>query len=289
MDISFNKIKKFLHRASFSNNFYYGYYLVTPELAKELLSFNTNNRKLKSDNLNKLIKALKNNEYKPEVCKTVMLSDVKVLIDGQHILTAIIKTGISATVMLQINVPHKAFKNIDSGASRKIADVFTIEKISNATNISAATKFLMSIFSNEASKSHKQSLTFDEILNFYYKYEDKIILANKIAKNAYDLGTGKIIKRNYICGLCAYLLIHDVDEAKVRFFFEKLGSGSSLNEHDAILTLRKRIMKSVFEKGASLKKAEYINILFQGWNKYLKNTKWKSVTVSDKQIKINVC
>jgi len=49
------------------------------------------------------------------------------LIDGQHRLAAIVKTGISAKIDITYGVPPKAFDVIDSGAVRALYDILPVE------------------------------------------------------------------------------------------------------------------------------------------------------------------
>lgn len=86
--------------------------LVTPELARILLGKNANNRKIRPRRVEQFIAALSSGNF-VEAAKGLEVSNSGQLVDGQHRLTAIVASGISAQMRITHNVPesHNALTN----------------------------------------------------------------------------------------------------------------------------------------------------------------------------------
>jgi len=110
--------------------------LITPESAKELLKLNVSNRPLNKVTVDWYAKQMTNGQWTISG-QTISISDKNTLIDGQHRLAALVKSGKEIMFNVAYNVPFQSFVNYDSVRSRGLSDVFAIENIPNYKNISA--------------------------------------------------------------------------------------------------------------------------------------------------------
>lgn len=100
---------------------------VTPELASAWLALNTDNRKLRPTHVRALSDAMKRGEWMVNH-QPVALNGTR-LLDGQHRLTALIKSGLPYVEMSVITgAPSDSFKTIDIGAKRGIGDILRADK-----------------------------------------------------------------------------------------------------------------------------------------------------------------
>lgn len=101
---------------------------LTSEHATELLTKNTNNRKVSRENVDKLAKYLKEGAFYFNGA-TVVISDDNVIMDGQHRLLAIAQTGIAAPILLVEGVHPDALATIDQGKPRTVSDILTLDGV----------------------------------------------------------------------------------------------------------------------------------------------------------------
>jgi len=97
--------------------------IVTPEMARNFLTKNTVNRPLKSTIVKDFADALKRGEWRVSHQGVAFACNGR-LLDGQHRLTAISNTGISAPMTIAYDVPEEAFCVMDIGARRTISDIY---------------------------------------------------------------------------------------------------------------------------------------------------------------------
>ena len=94
---------------------------ITPELAQLYLTTNGVNRKARTSNIRTLSAAIKRGEWQL-THQGIAFSRNGALLDGQHRLMAIIDANIPVQMMVYRNVNEDAFRVMDSGAKRSIAD-----------------------------------------------------------------------------------------------------------------------------------------------------------------------
>ena len=110
--------------------------LITPEIAKELLKLNVSNRPLNQVTVDWYARQMINGQWTISG-QTISISDKNTLIDGQHRLAAVVKSGKEIMLNVAYNVPFESFVNYDSVRSRGLSDVFAIENILNYKSISS--------------------------------------------------------------------------------------------------------------------------------------------------------
>ena len=114
---------------------------VTPRLAETWLeNYNVDNRRLKSHIVDKYAYALAAGQW--VVNGDAIRFDINnKLIDGQHRLEAVVKSGVSLQQQLIIrNLPVRAFDTIDDGAMRTASDVIQRLGVKNSTKAAAIAK-----------------------------------------------------------------------------------------------------------------------------------------------------
>ena len=95
---------------------------ITPEIAAEYLKHNTNNRNIRTSHVEYLSNAIKRGEWVLSH-QGIAFNEHGVLIDGQHRLQAIIKSGIAVQMLVSRNVGSDVFKVTDGHARRSYGDI----------------------------------------------------------------------------------------------------------------------------------------------------------------------
>lgn len=101
--------------------------MVTPELAANWMIGNIANRKLRQSIVDHLSGIMSRGEW-VTTHQGIAISDDGKILDGQHRLSAIIKSGISIDMQVSFGVSEKTFSAIDIGLTRTLSDITKIDK-----------------------------------------------------------------------------------------------------------------------------------------------------------------
>jgi hypothetical protein len=114
---------------------------VSPELAAEWLTRNTNNRPLSKGAVQQLAGQIQRGEWQL-THQGIAFDEDGVLIDGQHRLAAIAKAGITVPLTVTYGVPRTSFTVMDTGRKRTGRDALALAGEANATHLAAALRGL---------------------------------------------------------------------------------------------------------------------------------------------------
>lgn len=99
---------------------------ITPELASYLLSVNiANNRSLKSKNTDAAVADIQEDNWRASVSEILVTWNGK-LIDGQHRLTAVVRSGKSQRFMVRFGLEEEDIKALDQGTPRRVGEQLAI-------------------------------------------------------------------------------------------------------------------------------------------------------------------
>lgn len=98
--------------------------IITPELAKKYLGGNEGNRKIRPQVVAAYMADMRNGNWNdsPDIVTPIMISREGRLIDGQHRLTAVVKSGVSVVMYVAHDVEDSVFRYLDAGLKRSAAD-----------------------------------------------------------------------------------------------------------------------------------------------------------------------
>ena len=115
---------------------------ITPEMAAQLLSLNIKNRPLNESHVAFFEQQLKRGEMLL-THQGIAISDNARLLDGQHRLTAIVRTGIPAEILVTRGLAEKVFTVLDSGSKRSASDVLAIHGAPNSSILATGIRMYM--------------------------------------------------------------------------------------------------------------------------------------------------
>jgi len=241
---------------------------ITPKIAREYLKQNTNNRDLNIPHLRYLTQQMEKGDWLFDG-QPIRFAEDGQLLDGQHRLTAIVRSDTTQELLIINGLNKKAFKVMDTGKNRNVADVFYIDGIKNAHNSAGVTKRAMIFSSGIFSTKLGRHLipTHLEALDFYKKNKELKFIANE-SQNLYR-ALGKMLPISTIGGF--YFVMSKKDVIAAEKFWEQFCHGNNLSKGCPILYARNFIIKNY----ASDKKypTGIINyVIVRCWNEYRKET-----------------
>lgn len=117
--------------------------IVTPEEAKRILSENfTKQRHVRENTVQKYADDMINNRWDFNNPQPIIISDTGKLLDGQHRLLAVIRSGKAIPFYFAIGVPENTYLSIDTNDPRKVTDRIDVPQ---KTNVAALTKRVLTL------------------------------------------------------------------------------------------------------------------------------------------------
>lgn len=110
-----------------------------PETATEYLTKNTNNRTLKQSRITAMAREMARGGWQANG-STIVVSDTGKILDGQHRLYAVVKSGATIESIVVEGVAESAMPTLDSGSSRSFADVLKLRGEVQCNDLSSATR-----------------------------------------------------------------------------------------------------------------------------------------------------
>mgnify|MGYP003420004548 FL=1 len=227
-----------------------------PLAAHSMLAMNTGNRPRSQHNLDKLAREMSEGRWRLNG-DAIRISASGRLLDGQHRLYAIIKSGCTVKCMVVRGLDDGVFDTIDTNKIRSPGDVLAISGESHARNIVAALRLVEKYKSGKMLQEVELSNT--EVLPLLSKYPAIRDSVRKVT------GAWKLTKPS-VLSACHYLF-SEIDAEDAESFFSQLESGEGLKKGSAILSLRERLLENAISKGRLSQR--YLMALFvKSWNAY---------------------
>lgn len=236
---------------------------ITPEYAEYLLGQNTRNRKISPSNLNTVISALKRGEWKLNG-EAIKVAHDGVILDGQHRLLAVVRTGIPIRTLLITGLAADTQQTMDTGKARSLSDVLGLRGYKNSPSVAATVAAVI--------RSEDYSLrTSVGVTTGYPVTVPQAIARLEAEPSLLDLAA---FSRRYapigMAGRVAavsYYAFSKIDQDDTDHFFDKLLSGEGLDRGNPILTLRNALLSLRTERG-SKNQTYVLAITIKAWNKF---------------------
>ncbi len=245
---------------------------ITPDFAERILETkNTNNRGMKPANLKRLITAIDNGEWTITNQGLAFDKDGN-LLDGQHRLKAIVKTGKTLPIMVARNMDPKIFNCVDTGTARTAADGLFIKGCASSKHLAAGIKvyFLYQRYPS-GSWTYATIPTHTEILD---EYKANMEVWDDITKlmNSYH---GKFHFFNLSVGIPMYKLILEKNYSQeiLSEFWTQFSEGTNLEIDNPILSFRNQMMQKGFRHRGSYYQRYQLNAFIRLFNFWINDTK----------------
>lgn len=257
--------------------------IITPGLALELLKSNTRNRRMNKELVTVYADQMTLEQWRFNG-ESIIISKSNVLLDGQHRLAAIVKSGKSQQMVVVSGVADDAFDTIDTGRLRSAGDVLSIAGVPNDSQISSLImkRHFVKIQIPGVYHNRKKSMTRAEVLSEYKTSPEFYQSALKVAR-----GLNKKVKLLPIASIGGYIahLVKDrkYDEQYVLRFFKQLFM-EDVEENETISTLRNLLINNMASKKKM--RATYIDaVIAKAWNSYVSGRVLRRLVYSENETK----
>lgn len=203
---------------------------ITPEIAQEWMTHNLHNRPLRERTVSTLVAAIKRGEWVVNG-DTIRFDTDGVLIDGQHRLVAVIKSGKSISSYVIRGLPPVVQETIDIGNHRGYHDILALRGETHAVGISSVLVwcFRIETLQIRTMKRKPSNGEKDAILARYPQIRESVIKTSNWGKYI-------PIPKSVMGALHWQLSL--IDEEQADFFFNRIADGIALEAGDPILLLR---------------------------------------------------
>lgn len=209
--------------------------LVTPNLARQLLAHNVQNRHVSQAKVEQLSQAMLSGEFKP-TGDVIRFNESGEMIDGQHRLLAIIKSGVGQWFIIVGNLHPSVKFVIDQHQKRTLFQQFTMEGVAHSSVFSSAV-ILLNAFLHGASQPKNCDrvgrMSQEKAMKFYYEHEG-------ILKEAYNHYSQyrfiipKMLPPSVVVAMMVFVQMRDkTADSYIHNFFEDLFENPADLTHSA--------------------------------------------------------
>lgn len=265
---------------------------ITPAKAQEYLSRNINNRRVREAMVNNYADQMKKGLWRLSN-DAICLTNTGKLINGQHRLMAICKSGKTCEFNVSRGYDEEDIMVMDNGMARSAGDILYLQGIENANTLSGIVKrrLVLSRHNTALTNNNGGGLNSgnNKILNSavneeFYAHQELYKEVTKIAKCAYN--KLRVLVASEYGGVAAHLILdlnHSIEETK-NFWYEFCGLKPETNSVIAIL--RSKLMNDKLSK-AKMSAVMKQKLIIKAWNAYITGKSIKQLQyneINDKDI-----
>ena len=227
---------------------------ITPEIAANMLKLNVSNRPLRESNFLALAKEMRSGRWKVNG-DMIRLSDNNIIIDGQHRLQAVVRSGVTIQSWVMEGLPIDVFDTIDVGKRRSAGDTLGCAGEKNACRMAAALILIDKYFSGKVENTIQYTNT--DVQSLLQKHPD-------IRTSLVTTINGKGLLLPSVLDAC-YYLFSKKDPVLADIFIEKVTKGIGLSIGDPWYVLRERLVANS-TANSKLSKALMMALCIKAWN-----------------------
>jgi hypothetical protein len=234
---------------------------VTPAMAAELLQHNTHNRPQRGRVVDAYAADMESGNWQPNG-ESVKIAEDGTLLDGQHRLAAIVKSGVTVPMLIVYGLPASYQDTIDGGAKRRFSDVLLLRGETQATTLASVVRNVTLWDSGtRANWSSLRAPTNAEMFQTLGKYP----WLRETSVRAADLSRHCGLPAS-LAGLCMWVF-DQIDAEDSAEFFDRLRDGQALCKGDPMYELRESLTRSRSVRGERSQRY-LVAITIKAWNAY---------------------
>lgn len=245
---------------------------VTPKMAANWLAKNKKNRTVAKGRVIDYANRLRDGKWMLNG-ESIKFDTNGNVLDGQHRLHAVIKSGVSMVTHVVNNIPPEVFKTLDGGKPRSGADALHIIGYKNAALLSGGIRFIMRIKSGLSTRNSSigrqganHNIDVIDEINFIAKnkhLQDWTAFVEKLSKSG---GASISLGKTAILGFL--YLFSEKDKEQAEEFITKLCFGIGLEIGDPIWLLRDRLLKVASSPTMILPTNVRNALVIKAWNAF---------------------
>lgn len=237
---------------------------ITPEMAKAFLGANSNFRKINQRKVAAYARDMVAGSWHVNGESIKLDRNAGELKDGQHRLTACVKTGIPfKSIVVWVDTDM----GVDRGMNRTVGQLFTHLGIKHANNVGAMVGVITRYKDGTLDATSSSPKTDDERLEAYQSLDaEELQTSVRLGSQMYASGLGSIT-----CWGSAIYLMREIDEEDAAFFCESVRNGANLSANDPALILRNRLSSFQYAQAksrSSIRAFVAMAFIAKAWNAY---------------------
>ncbi|MFD0035827.1 hypothetical protein ACFVJK_48330 [Streptomyces sp. NPDC127172] len=209
---------------------------ITPDKAREMLRRNTHNRPIREARVHAYTRLMTGGLWHLNG-EAIKIATDGTILDGQHRLLAVVKSGITIKTLVVTGLPMEAQETMDGGAKRSTGDVFSLRGEQNSAMLASVARKVWLWDSGDKRFSSKESPSSPELAALLGQHSGLRRSAD-IAMRTYQ--TFRCIPPSIVGA--AHHLASRIAPDDATWFFQRLGDGAELSLRHPVLTLRTKAM-----------------------------------------------
>lgn len=247
---------------------------VDPSTAKRWLNENKVNRSLRLAKINQFANDMAAGRWNLSNDAICFAPD-GTLLNGQHRLHAIIKSGATITMLIVRNMPPSSMTSMDIGTSRTAADALGFAGEQNTHLLAASTKLAIVYSDGRIYKDSKaQAVSPGEIQAF--------VDAHPMIRHSASLTAtlkSKIDAAPSVLAAAHWIIANGAGVSVADHYLHQLAHRTGEPEGSAVLAVDSRLRQLRYKRSQYAQRA-YLGLLIKGWNHYARDHRITSLTIS---------
>lgn len=248
---------------------------VTPAMAQEWLTRNEVNRNIRQGDVEKYARAMLRGQW-ALTGEAVKFSTEGKLLDGQHRLTAVVRSKQTVTLIVVRGIDESAQLEMDTGVKRTASDALGFLGETNTALLAAATRLAILVNDGRINADRKRQGVSNGEIAEYIELHPEIRDAVRAT-----MGLRKHIDAPPAAICVAYYEVRKVHQAQAEEFFNGLATRANLSERSPILALDSRL-RNIRKNGTRASHREYLSLFFRAWNYWRKGRPAASFPITGK-------
>lgn len=237
---------------------------IGPAQAREYLAANHGNRPIREKHVTKLVRDMTAGRWTASNDAISFASD-GTLINGQHRLAAIERSGLAFDMLVVRNMPKIAQGAMDTQSSRTAGDALTLSGVvgSHGNSVAAAARILILIESARIySSSFDQAVSSPEVTEYVAEHDDVYVSVRSTATLA-----SKIPCAPRVAAVAHCLIARENGVEMADHFFKQLVTPVGEPEGSAVHAVSARL-RAISSQGKRYEWRHVLAMILRGWNKY---------------------
>lgn len=250
---------------------------ITPEIADKWLALNHINRHLSEPEVARLAGIIQRGEWMPDSTDAIGLDADGGVVNGQHRLTGVVRTGITIRALVVRNVRPEVIRVIDTGRGRSFTQLLQMQgTVPNATVVAPAIEWLYKVNNGfEQTGPRAFAATIPQLLDLFNKNPH---IVESVAPATDVFKVSNLPPKPHLCAY--HYMMASVDSGMADDFFNALATGVDLAERAPVRILRERLLKENAKDKVNQKKGWEIDAwLVKAWE-----FTRQGVEINDKQL-----
>ena len=239
--------------------------LITPEDAKLILSQGAPNRPLSERQVARHASDMVQGFWQ-QTGEPIKIDVEGRLIDGQHRLNAVVKSGVAIEFVVVTGLSFRAQDTMDSGRKRSLSDQLAMRDYKNTNQLAAAIVLLMAWEQTGRPQRAAFKPSNLEALRWFEHHQDL-----ESSMSAIDTAR-KTLRYPGSLATAMHYRMSMISPASADFFWKVLGDGRSVSGTSSILTLRERMIKAAIKKEGSAQRMSDVYraaLTIRTWNAWI--------------------